>query len=73
MTARSKPWWRSRTLWFNAIAFALIAAEANVRTLQSVISDGELFAIVAFALPVINAALRVITTAPVTATKENQP
>lgn len=55
-----KPWWRSKTLWVNAAMLALAAAETQLNVLQGVLPGG-LFPWLAFALPVINAALRFIT------------
>ncbi len=59
--APTKPWWQSRTLWVNAVVLALAAAEAQLKILQNVLPGG-LFAWLAFGLPVVNAALRLITT-----------
>jgi len=55
-----KPWWKSRTLWFNALVLALTAAETQINVLQGALPGG-LFPWVAFGLPVVNAALRFIT------------
>ena len=55
-----KPWYRSRTLWFNAIALALAAAELQLNVLRGVLPGG-VYAWLAFVLPVGNAALRLIT------------
>jgi hypothetical protein len=57
----AKPWWRSRTLWLNASVLALAAAEAHLGLLQPLLHL-NVFALVAFALPVLNALLRVVTT-----------
>lgn len=57
----AKPWWQSRTLWVNAIVLALAAAEDHVGLLQPVLPV-NIYQLIAFALPVINAALRFITT-----------
>lgn len=59
-----KPWWQSRTLWVNAIMLALAAAELQINVLQGVLPGG-LFPWLAFTLPVVNAALRLITTTAV--------
>lgn len=56
-----KPWYQSRTLWFNAIALALAAAELQLNVLRGVLPGG-VYAWLAFVLPVGNAALRLITT-----------
>lgn len=55
-----KPWYRSRTLWFNAICLALAAAEMQLNVLRGVLPGG-VYAWLAFVLPVGNAALRLIT------------
>lgn len=60
-----KPWWQSRTLMINAVMVALVAAEAQFALLQPYL-PGNVYAWFAFALPVVNALLRVITTAPLT-------
>lgn len=65
LTAR-KPWWQSRTLIFNALCAALATAEASFNMLQPLLPV-NVFAILAFALPVGNAALRLITTTGVSA------
>lgn len=58
--APAKPWWRSRTLWVNAACLALAAAESQVGMLQGVV-PGNVYAWLAFALPIVNVALRTIT------------
>ena len=55
-----KPWYKSRTLWFNALALALAAAELQLNVLRGVLPGG-VYAWLAFVLPVGNAALRLIT------------
>jgi len=59
----AKPWWQSRTLIANLIAAALLAAEAQFALLQPHL-PGNVYAWFAVALPVVNAALRIITTSP---------
>lgn len=61
MPAPAKPWWKSRTLWFNAACLALGAAEAQLGVLKDTLPGG-LFAWLAFVLPVGNAVLRFVTT-----------
>lgn len=56
-----KPWYTSRTLWLNAFALSLAAAESQLKVLQGALPGG-LLAWLAFVLPVLNAALRFITT-----------
>lgn len=62
--ATHKPWWQSKTIWFNVLALALAMAEANLGLLDGHIS-GNVYAWAAFGLPLINMALRVITKAGV--------
>ena len=61
----SKPWYCSRTLWFNLLVLMLAAAEAQIGVLKDVLPGG-LFAWLAFGLPVANAALRFISTTAIT-------
>lgn len=58
-----KPWYCSKTLWFNLVAAVLIALEAQFALLQPYL-PGNVYAWVATALTVGNAVLRVITAAP---------
>ncbi|MBX3588777.1 MAG: hypothetical protein KF796_19265 [Ramlibacter sp.] len=51
------PWWRSGVFWANAGVLVLAAAEAHVGLLRNVL-PGNIFAWVAFALPLANAAVR---------------
>lgn len=60
-----KRWYRSKTLWFNAVVLALAAAETQLKVLEGVLPGG-LYAWLAFVLPVGNAALRFITTTAIT-------
>jgi hypothetical protein len=60
-----KIWWKSRTLWFNAIASGLLVLESKTDVLQTVLPV-DFYTIVAVVLPVVNAALRVITTTGLT-------
>jgi hypothetical protein len=62
--ATHKPWWLSRTIWFNLVALALAMAEANLGLLNGHL-PGNVYAWAAFGLPVVNMALRVITKAGV--------
>ena len=57
----SKVWWKSKTLWLNAIAAALVALEAGTGMLQPLLPV-NFYTLLAVGLPVINGALRVITT-----------
>lgn len=61
----AKPWWRSRTMWFNALCLAAAAAEPQLGAAKDVLPGG-LYAWLAFVLPIGNAVLRGITTTGVT-------
>lgn len=56
----AKPWTRSRMLWVNAVAAALVALEANTGLLQPLLPF-NFYVAIAVALPVVNAFLRVVT------------
>jgi len=60
----AKPWWRSRTLWVNAAVLLLAAAEAHLGVLQPLLGL-DVYAMLAFALPLANALLRALTVQPV--------
>lgn len=62
--AAAKPWWASRTLWFNFACAALGAAEASLGLLQPALPVNA-YGALAFLLAVGNAALRVVTSQPV--------
>ena len=55
-----KPWYLSKTLWLNALVLALTAAESQLNMLQPLLPI-NVYALVAFALPVGNAVLRLLT------------
>lgn len=59
-----KVWWKSRTLWVNAVAAMLVALEAGTGILQPLMPV-NLYTVLAVGLPIINALLRVITTSGV--------
>lgn len=56
-----KPWYKSKTLALNVAVVTLTVAEAHFNLLQPLLPV-NFYAAVAFFLPVINAALRLITT-----------
>lgn len=66
-----KLWWQSKTLWFNAICAALATLEASTDLLKPYVGNG-LYVALAVALPVVNAALRVLTTQGVALRREPQ-
>ena len=57
----AKPFWHSRTLWFNTICAALGAAEASMGLVQASLPVNA-YGALAFVLAVGNTALRVVTT-----------
>ncbi len=59
-----KVWWKSKTLWVNAVAAMLVALEAGTGVLQPMLPV-NLYTVLAVGLPIVNALLRVITTAGV--------
>lgn len=61
VAAPVKLWWQSRTLIVNAITAALVALEAGTGLLQPYLPV-DFFTVIAVALPMVNAILRVITT-----------
>jgi len=56
-----KPWYKSRTLWFNVIVAGLAAMEASAGLLQPYIS-GNVYGYGLTLLTVGNAMLRIVTT-----------
>jgi len=66
--SRSKRWYRSRTLWVNLVVLMLAAAEAQLGMLKTVL-PGQPYAWLAFGLPVLNAALRFLSTTALTVKK----
>ena len=53
--------WKSKTLWFNALAGIFAAVEFNIHVLQPILGE-QAYAILMMAVIIGNAALRVITT-----------
>lgn len=56
-----KVWYKSKTLIVNAAVAALVALEAGTGLLKPYLHE-DFYVIIAVALPIINAMLRVITT-----------
>ena len=71
-TINGKPWYKSKTLWFNLICTALFAAEVNFKVLEGLI-PGAVYSALAFVLPVGNMILRFITTTALIVPKVEQP
>lgn len=61
-----KPWYRSKTIWFNVGVAGLTALEASLGLIQAHV-PGNAYAYIALALAVGNAMLRIITTQAVSA------
>lgn len=53
---RPRRWWHRRALWLNAIVLAAAAAEAQLKILQPLLPL-NVYQILAFVLPVMNAVL----------------
>jgi len=56
-----KPWWRSKTVIVNLVVLVLAGAESQLNVLQGVL-PGNVYTWLAFALPIVNLALRAVTT-----------
>jgi hypothetical protein len=65
----NKVWWKSKTLWVNAIAASLVAAEAVTGAMQPYVSV-NFYAAMAVFLPITNAFLRVVTTEALSVRKD---
>lgn len=57
---QGKAWWKSKTLWLNAVLAATTVAEANLGMLQSMFGPKAYLGLLSFAA-FLNAALRFIT------------
>lgn len=58
--AAKKAWWKSRTIRINVLIGVLAAAESQLHLIQPLLPV-NFFALVAFALPLVNTALRILT------------
>jgi hypothetical protein len=56
-----KVWYKSKTLWVNAGAAALMALEATTSLLKPYMAQ-EFWVAMAVGLPIVNAVLRIVTT-----------
>lgn len=63
LTHQAKPPLHSRTLWLNALALGLALAESKLQLLQAVLPV-NVYVLLAFALPVLNVMLRMVTSMP---------
>ncbi len=60
VTPPTKPWYKSRTIWFNVIVAILIALETALHIVQPFI-PGNIYAWSLLLLIIVNAGLRIIT------------
>jgi len=67
----SKPWWRSRTIWFNIATLAV--AGAGVLLDPSLALDRNVVTIATIVVTVGNAALRLTTNQPIAGTPADVP
>lgn len=56
-----KRWYKSKTLWVNLVAAALMALEAGTGLLKPYMAD-TFWVAMAVGLPIVNAILRIVTT-----------
>lgn len=63
----TKPFWKSKTLWFNLLAGILMVVDQNAEFIQNLLGENA-YAWLAAVVAGGNAFLRVITKAPVSAT-----
>lgn len=59
-TAVTKPWWQSRTLWFNASAAVLLVIEQQLALIKPFLGN-ETYAVFAISVMATNAVLRTVT------------
>ncbi len=59
-----KPRWKSKTYWVNLLILALAGAEMQLNLLQPALPV-NVYALLAFLLPIVNVALREVTSTPV--------
>lgn len=71
-TVAGKPWYHSKTLWFNAIALVVGMAEMQFKLLEQYI-PAAVFPVLAFVLAVTNVLLRFITTTALVMPRVDQP
>lgn len=64
MSAKAKPWWRSRVIWFNASVAATGALVAALPQLQPLLPPAA-YGWVAVVLGVVNTVLRTVTNQPI--------
>ena len=63
MPLNRKQWWKSKTLWLNAILAAGTVIEANLGTVQALLGPTYYLTLIG-ATAALNAVLRVVTSEP---------
>lgn len=71
-TVNGKPWYKSKTLWFNGLALVLGMVEMQFKLLEQYI-PAAVFPALAFVLAVVNVLLRFITTTALIVPRVDQP
>lgn len=61
----SKPWYKSKTVWFNAASAALVAVESSIHVLQDVLGPAAYLPIVGL-VAAGNIILRTVSTGKIT-------
>ena len=69
MNDTTKPFWQSRTLWFNLISVTLIFVETQLQVLKALVPPAA-YPWLVLVLPLGNAWLRAVTDIALTTTKE---
>lgn len=68
----TKPFWKSKTLWFNLLAGVLMLVDQNAEFLQNILGENA-YAWVAAVVAAGNAFLRALTNKPVAGTPAATP
>jgi hypothetical protein len=63
-TNETKPWWKSKTIWFNIIVALLAVAEAQSAQLAQMFTP-HVYAYISVGVAAVNTALRIVTTAAI--------
>lgn len=59
---KTKLWWKSKTLWFNAITACLVSLEASTGYMKPYLPE-HWYVVVIIVLPMVNILLRLISNA----------
>lgn len=63
MSRYAKAWWKSKTIWLNALVLLFATVESQVELLRQVLPV-NCYVLIAIGLPALNMLLRVLTKAP---------